>query len=125
MRTGDMAPREALLQLTRMLPMWHFVEKLTYTSALWLYRLPRASQLLRRLGPDWYVPGHGDFPLVVTRSPSVCGQRNQCPTVLEALALSECQGYGNPWGYKAWVCTGMGMGHTTYTLTKPIPSKWV
>jgi hypothetical protein len=60
------APREALLQLTRMLPMWHFVEKLTYTSALRLYRLPRASQLLRRLGPDWHVPGHGDFPPVVT-----------------------------------------------------------
>jgi hypothetical protein len=41
------APREALLELTRMLPMRHFVEKLTYTSALRLYRLPRASQLLR------------------------------------------------------------------------------
>jgi hypothetical protein len=27
-------PREALLQLTRMLPMWHFIEKLTYTSAV-------------------------------------------------------------------------------------------
>jgi hypothetical protein len=66
-----MAPREALLELTRMLPMRHFVEKLTYTSALRLYRLPRASQLLRRLGPDWYVPGHGDFHSVVTRSPSV------------------------------------------------------
>jgi hypothetical protein len=82
-----MAPREALLELTRMLPMRHFVEKLTYTSALRLYRLPRASQLLRRLGPDWYVPGHGDFHSVVARSPSVRGQRNQCPTVLEALAL--------------------------------------
>jgi hypothetical protein len=81
------APCEALLQLTRMLPMRHFVEKLTYTLALCLYRLPRASQLLRRLGPDWHVPGHSDFPLVVTQSSSVRGQRNQCPTVLEALAL--------------------------------------
>jgi hypothetical protein len=45
------APREALLQLTRMLPMQHFVEKLTYTSALRLYRLPCASQLLQCLGP--------------------------------------------------------------------------
>jgi hypothetical protein len=27
-------PCEALLQLTRMLPMWHFVKKLTYTSTL-------------------------------------------------------------------------------------------
>jgi hypothetical protein len=52
------APCEALLQLTRMLPMQHFVEKLTYTLALCLYRLPQASQLLRRLGPEWYVLGH-------------------------------------------------------------------
>jgi hypothetical protein len=81
------APRKALLELTRMLPMRHFVEKLTYTSALRLYRLPWASQLLHHLGPEWYVPGHGDFPLVVTRSLAVRGQRNQCPTVLEALAL--------------------------------------
>jgi hypothetical protein len=81
------APCEALLELTRMLPMQHFVEKLTYTSALRLYRLPRASQLLQRLGPEWYVPGHGDFHQVVTHSSSVRGQRNQCPTVLEALAL--------------------------------------
>jgi hypothetical protein len=81
------APREALLELTRMLPMRHFIEKLTYTSALRLYRLPWASQLLRRLGPEWYVPDHGDFPSVVTHSQAVCGQRNQCPTVLEALAL--------------------------------------
>jgi hypothetical protein len=81
------APCEALLQLTRMLLMRHFVEKLTYTSALRLYRLPWASQLLRRLGPEWYVLGHSDFHSVVTRSSTVCGQRNQCPTVLEALAL--------------------------------------
>jgi hypothetical protein len=82
------APHKALLQLMRMLPMRHFVEKLTYTSALWLYRLPWASQLLWRLGPDWHVLGHGDFPSVVTRSPDVCGCWNQCPTVLEALALT-------------------------------------
>ena len=64
------APQEALLHITRMLPMRHYIEKLTHTSALRLYRLPWASQLLRRLGPDWHVPGHGDFPPVVTR-PSV------------------------------------------------------
>src|ERR1700677_4207332 len=62
------APREALLELTRMMPMRHFVEKLMYTSALRLYRLPRASQLLQRLGPDWYSPGQSDFLLVVTHS---------------------------------------------------------
>jgi hypothetical protein len=81
------APCEALLQLTRVLPMRHFVKKLTYTSALRLYRLPQASQLLHCLGPDWFVPGHGDFPPVVTRSHAVRGQQIQCPTVLEALAL--------------------------------------
>jgi hypothetical protein len=81
------APCETLLQLTRMLPMQHFVEKLTYTSVLCLYRLPQASQLLRHLSPDWYVPGHSDFPLVVTCSSAVRGWQNQCPTVLEALAL--------------------------------------
>jgi hypothetical protein len=70
------APCEALLQLMRMLPMQHFVEKLTYTSALWLYRLPWASQLLCRLGLEWYVPGCGDFPSVVTCSSAVRGQRN-------------------------------------------------
>jgi hypothetical protein len=111
------APREALLELTRMLPMRHFVEKLTYTSALRLYRLPRASQLLRRLGPDWYVPGHGDFQSVVTRSHSVRGQRNQCPTVLEALALkvpSDGPRVDNtavsPWEVPNWVARTRYMG---------------
>ena len=34
------APGEALLHITCMLPMHHFLEKLTHTSALCLYRLP-------------------------------------------------------------------------------------
>jgi hypothetical protein len=46
------APRETLLQITHMLLMHHFLEKLTYTSALRLYRLPSKSQLLNRLGPE-------------------------------------------------------------------------
>jgi hypothetical protein len=37
------APWEALLHFTHMIPMKHYIEKLTYTSALRLYRLPRAS----------------------------------------------------------------------------------
>jgi hypothetical protein len=81
------APREALLHFTRMVPMRHYIEKLTYTSALRLYRLPHSSQILRRLGQDWYVPGQGDLPLVVTRSRALPGKRNQRPTALEALAL--------------------------------------
>jgi hypothetical protein len=81
------APREPLLHFTRMLPMKFFIEKLTYTSALRLYRLPRESQILRRLGTDWYSPGQGDLPLPVPRSRVLPGKRNQRPTALEALAL--------------------------------------
>jgi hypothetical protein len=80
------APRGALLHITRMMPMKFYIEKLTYTSALRLYRLPRASQLLCRLGSDWYVPGQGDLPLPVPRSRVLPGKRNQRPTALEALA---------------------------------------
>ena len=80
------APCEALCHLTRMLPMKQYAEKLTYTSALRLYRLPRASQLLRRLGPNWHTPGHRDLPLVVPPNLPKCGRVKQCPTVLDALA---------------------------------------
>ena len=79
------APREALLHITRMLPMRHFIEKLTHTSALRLYRLPRSSQLLRRLGPLWYAPRPGDLPLPVPQA-ALRGRRKQRPTCLEALA---------------------------------------
>ena len=82
-----MAPCEALCHLTRMLPMRHYAEKLTYTSALRLYRLPRASQLLRQLGPNWHTPGHGDLPLVVPQNRPKHGRGKQRPTVLEALTL--------------------------------------
>jgi hypothetical protein len=81
------APREPLLHFTRMLPMKFFIEKLTYTSALRLYRLPRESQILRRLGTDWYSLGQGDLPLPVPQSRVLPGKRNQRPTALEALAL--------------------------------------
>ena len=63
------------------------MEKLTHTSALRLFRLPRSSQLLRCLGPDWYEPHHGDFHLVVPQTSSQHGGNKQHPTVLEALAL--------------------------------------
>ena len=81
------APCEALCHITRMLPMKQYAEKLTYTSALRLYRLPRASQLLRRLGPNWHAPGHGDLPMPVPQNLPKRGRGKQCPTVLEALAL--------------------------------------
>ena len=79
------APCEPLTHITCMLPMEQYVEKLTHTSALRLYRLPRASQLLRRLGPDWYSPRPRDNALVVPDMPSR-GKSKQRPTVLEALA---------------------------------------
>jgi hypothetical protein len=81
------APREPLLHFTRMLLMKFFIEKLTYTSALRLYRLPRESQLLHHLGNDWYAPGQGDLPLPVPQSCILPGKCNQRPTALEALAL--------------------------------------
>jgi hypothetical protein len=93
------APRETLLQITRMLPMHHFLEKLTYTSALRLYRLPVKSQLLQRLGPEWHSMDQNNLPLPVQRMgygnhltllPEGVDQpvnsRILRPTVLEALA---------------------------------------
>ena len=80
------APCEPLLHMTRMLPMEQYVEKLTHTPALRFYRLPRMSQLLRRLGPNWYSPHPGDNDTVVPNIPSR-GKSKQRPTVLEALAL--------------------------------------
>ena len=47
------APRLALHELTRILPAAYYIEKLTQTSSLRLYRVPRTSQLLGRLGPYW------------------------------------------------------------------------
>ncbi|KAF8265831.1 hypothetical protein EI94DRAFT_1702183 [Lactarius quietus] len=81
-----MALHEMLLQLMQMLPMRHHVEKLTHTSALHLYKLPQASQLLCHLGPEWYVPGWHDFPPVVTCPPDVARHQILHPTALEALA---------------------------------------
>jgi hypothetical protein len=104
------APREPLLHFTRMLPMKFFIEKLTYTLALHLYRLPRESQILRQLGTDWYSPGQGDLPLLVPRSRILPGKRNQRPTALEALALRVPSGGPKvdiaavaPWEVPNWV----------------------
>ena len=80
------APREALCHLTHMLPMEIYLEKLTFTSALRLYRLPGSSQLLRHLGYDWHVPSPEDLPLAVPINCRRQGSRPQRPTALEALA---------------------------------------
>jgi hypothetical protein len=104
------APCKPLLHFTCMLPMKFFIKKLTHMSVLRLYRLPRESQLLRRLGVDWYSPGQGDLPLPVPRSCVLPGKRNQRPTALEALALRVPSGGPKvdvvafaPWEVPNWV----------------------
>jgi hypothetical protein len=74
------------------LPAQHFIEKLTHTSALRLYRVPQESQLLSCLGhewdpsvqtgTDWVLPGplHG-------ASQDGSGHPKQRPTALEALGM--------------------------------------
>src|SRR6266702_5738228 len=55
------APHATLHELTRILPTSYYIEKLTQTSSLRLYRVPQTSQLLVRLGPllrfgPWHHP---------------------------------------------------------------------
>src|SRR5579859_8191225 len=125
------APREALLEFTRMLPMKYHLEKLTLTTALRLYRLPRASQLLRRLGPAWYVPGQGDNPLVVARPTPLPGRGTLRPTALEALAAWVPSDGPRvditalaPWEVPNWVTQLRFMGadnpHTRKTWTREL-----
>ena len=47
------APREPLHEITRVLPTHFYIDILTHTSALRLYRVPPTSQLLTHLGPEW------------------------------------------------------------------------
>jgi hypothetical protein len=115
------APRETLLQITCMLPMCHFLEKLTYTSALRLYRLPNESQLLKHLGPNWHDTGYGDtLTLLPVRVDWTVNSRILRPTVLEALA-QRVPSWGprvdvvavSPWKIPNWVAhlTYMGVVH--------------
>ena len=56
-------PREPLHQLLTILPMDLRLKMLTQNTALRLYRAPKGSQLLKRLGGAWYVPTPEDLPL--------------------------------------------------------------
>ena len=78
------APREALHELTRVLPARLFFDKLTQTSALRLYRIPPTSQLFPRLGGDWQEVVTGRT-VSRTTPQSKSNQRAQRPTALEAL----------------------------------------
>jgi hypothetical protein len=92
------------------------LEKLTYTSALRLYRLPNESQLLKRLGPNWHDTGYGDtLTLLPVRVDRTVNSRILRPTVLEALA-QRVPSWGprvdvvavSPWEVPNWVA------HLTY-----------
>ena len=56
-------PREPLHQLLTILPMDLRLNMLTQNTALRLYKAPKNSQLLRRLGPAWHTPTPDDLPL--------------------------------------------------------------
>jgi hypothetical protein len=79
------APREPLHQLLNILPMDLRLDKLTQSSALRLYRLPRSSQLLRRLGEGWYQPDPTDPPLPMPNN----GRNNTALRTLAARVSSE------------------------------------
>jgi hypothetical protein len=119
------APREPLHEFLRVLPAQHFLEKLIHTSALRLYRVPRGSQLLSRLGhkwdssvqtgTDWVLPG----PLTAS-SRNGSGRSKQRPTALEALgarvpAEAPCADIVAvaPWEVPNWgeQCQLMGITH--------------
>ena len=84
------ALREALHEITQVLPARHYLEKLTATSTLRLYHVPVTSQLQRRLGPDWCLDPSGG-PDLSNEGPVIPIQRAgprvraQRPTALEAL----------------------------------------
>jgi len=58
---------------------------LTQNTALQLYRVSKESQLLRRLGGDWYTPQPHDFPLPTPNN-------NMMQTALCALAAKALVG---------------------------------
>ena len=84
------APREALHELTRILPACFFFDKLTQTSALRLYRIPSSSQFFPRLGGDWAKvvldgPKTGNEEETGYKAPRTTARAAQRPTALEAL----------------------------------------
>jgi hypothetical protein len=73
------APREALHHLLTILPMDLRLNMLIQNTALRLYRVPKDSQLLKRLGRDWHPPSPDEQPLPVQT-------RRKLKTTLSALA---------------------------------------
>ena len=56
-------PRDPLHQLLNILPMDLRLNMIVQNSALRLYRVPKDSQLLKRLGGAWHSPTTDDLPL--------------------------------------------------------------
>jgi hypothetical protein len=85
------APCEPLHKLTRVPLAYFYLDKLTTTCTLRLYRVPWTSQLLPHLGPDWVRPPLGgphspQGGAVIFRNPRVGPMALvRCPTTLEAL----------------------------------------
>ena len=72
-------PREPLHQLLNILPMDLRLNMIVQNSALRLYRVPKESQLLKRLGDAWHTPTPDDLPLPAPI-------RNSVKTTLRYLA---------------------------------------
>ena len=119
------APREALHELTRILPARFYFDKLTQTSALRLYRIPSTSQFFPRLGGDW-----AKVVLDGTQSGNEETQTRpaQRPTALEALGARVPAdgpradvGAIPPWEVPNWEARTNHMGTTRPQERK----KWV
>jgi hypothetical protein len=61
--TFHTTPREPLHQLLNVLPMDLRLNMIVQNSALRLYRVPKESQLLKRLGRAWHTPSPDECPL--------------------------------------------------------------
>jgi hypothetical protein len=73
------APRDALHHLLTILPMDLRLNMLVQNTALRLYKVPRDSQLLKRLGGAWHIPTPEEAPLPVQT-------RRKLKTTLSSLA---------------------------------------
>ena len=75
----SMAPRDPLHQILSIFPMSLCLNMLTLNFALRLYRLPKASQPLKRLQGPWTEPSENDLP-------APAPNRNAAKTALRWLA---------------------------------------
>ena len=67
--TFCMMPQAPLHQLLTIFPMEFRLNMLLQNSALWLYKVPNESQLLRCLEGKWHTPSLNDLPLPTPNNP--------------------------------------------------------